>query len=305
MIINNLFPVLALIVLGYLLKNRGLTSDSFLKVSDRLVYFIFFPAMLFWKIGGTSSQTGVQWAYCQAAVCALGVLYIVSTLYIKLFRVGDYQAGTFSQSCYRFNSYIGMAVVMNALGETGVRYFGILIGVMIPLINVLAVSTLIWFSGKQIGTNERIRLTIRALISNPLIVACVAGMLYAKYMNGFPIFIENTFRLAASVTLPLALLSIGGALTLKTLRSYLSFSLVAAGFKLILFPLTGYFFLTRFGVTGMPYQVAMLFFAMPTATSIFVLSSQLNSDTDLASATIVLSTILSFFTLSLVLLFTQ
>lgn len=305
MIVNNLFPVLALIVLGYLLKDRGLTTDAFLKVSDRLVYFIFFPAMLFWKIGAASSQTGVQWAYCQAAVCALGVLYIGSTLYIKLFRVGVYQAGTFSQSCYRFNSYIGMAVVMNALGETGVRYFGILIGVMIPLINVLAVSTLIWFSGKQIGPNERIRITIRALISNPLIVACVAGMLYAKYMNGFPIFIENTFRLAASVTLPLALLSIGGALTLKTLRNYLSLSLIAAGFKLILFPLTGYFFLTCFGVTGMPYQVAMLFFAMPTATSIFVLSSQLNSDTDLASATIALSTVLSFFSLSLVLLFTQ
>jgi len=305
MIINNLFPVLALIVLGYLLKNRGLTTDVFLKVSDRLVYYIFFPVMLFWKIGGTSAQTEIQWAYCQAAVCALGVLYIVSTLYIKLFRVGDYQAGTFSQSCYRFNSYIGMAVVMNALGETGVRYFGILIGIMIPLINVLAVSTLIWFSGKQIGTNERMRLTIRALISNPLIVACVAGMLYAKYMEGFPVFLENTFRLTASVTLPLALLSIGGALTLKTLRSYLSLSLITAGFKLILFPLTGYFFLTRFGVTGLQYQVSMLFFSMPTATSIFVLSSQLNSDTDLASATIVLSTILSFFSLSLVLLFTQ
>ena len=305
MIINNLFPVLALIVLGYLLKNRGLTTDVFLKVSDRLVYYIFFPVMLFWKIGGTSAQTEIQWAYCQAAVCALGVLYIVSTLYIKLFRIGDYQAGTFSQSCYRFNSYIGMAVVMNALGETGVRYFGILIGIMIPLINVLAVSTLIWFSGKQIGTNERMRLTIRALISNPLIVACVAGMLYAKYMEGFPVFLENTFRLTASVTLPLALLSIGGALTLKTLRSYLSLSLITAGFKLILFPLTGYFFLTRFGVTGLQYQVSMLFFSMPTATSIFVLSSQLNSDTDLASATIVLSTILSFFSLSLVLLFTQ
>ncbi len=301
MIINNLFPVLSLVVVGHFLKLGGFTSDAFLKMSDRLVYFIFFPVLLFWKIGATPIQSGLDWGYCQAAVCALGVVFIVSILYIRLFGVGDYQAGTFAQSCFRFNTYIGVAVVMNALGESGVRYFGMLIGLMIPVINVLAVSTLIWFSGKQIRLKERVGLTIRALISNPLILACIAGMLYARYFRGFPVFLENTFRLAASVTLPLALLSIGGALTLKPLGDYLSPSFAAAGIKLILLPVIGHFFLLAFGVTGLTYQVAMLFFAMPTSTAIFVLSGQLNSDTDLASATIVLSTILSFFSLSAVL----
>jgi predicted permease len=302
MIINNLFPVLALVVLGYFLKRFGFTSDRFLKMSDRLVYFIFFPTLLFWKIGATPIQTDLDWGYCQAAVCAICTVYIVSILYVKLLGVGDYQVGTFCQGCFRFNTYIGVAVVMNALGESGVRYFGILIGVMIPLINVLAVSTLIWFSGKQISLKERIGLTLRALIVNPLIVACIAGMLYARYRHGFPVFLENTFKLAASVTLPMALLSIGGALTVKNLGGYLSLSLVSAGFKLILLPVTGLVFLSVFGVTGLMYKVAMLFFAMPTATAIFVLSGQLNSDTDLASATIVLSTIFSFISLSAVLL---
>ncbi len=302
MIVDNLLPILTLIILGYLLKNRGLTNDAFLTLSDRLVYYIFFPAMLFWKIGGTPTQSGIQWAYCQAAVCALATVYIISTLYIKLFGVGNFQAGTFSQSSYRFNSYIGMAVVMNVLGEAGVRYFGILIGVMIPLINILSVSMLIWFSDRRVRINQRIGIIIRALIINPLILACVAGMLYARVANGFPMFLDNTLRLAAAVTLPLALLSIGGTLTFQALRGYFAQSLVAAGFKLILFPLTGYYFLKWFGVTGLPYQVAMLFFALPTATSIIILSSQLNSDTNLASATIVLSTILSFFSLSFVML---
>ncbi|RUA02555.1 MAG: AEC family transporter [Deltaproteobacteria bacterium] len=301
MIVNNLFPVLALIGLGHLLKRGGFTSDQFLKMSDRLVYFIFFPVLLFWKIGATPLEAGLDWGYCKAAACVVVGVFIFSLGCIKWLRIGDFQAGTFAQSCFRFNTYIGVAVVMNALGESGVRYFGILIGLMIPLINVLAVSTLIWFSGRQIARKERFLLTIRALISNPLIIACVSGMLYAKYWQGFPVFLENTFRLAASVTLPLALLSIGGALTFKTLLGHLSLSFVAAGGKLILFPLLGIFFLSVFGVTGMTYKVAMLFFAMPTSTAIFVLSSQLNSDTDLASATIVLSTMVSFFSLSAVL----
>jgi len=46
----------------------------------------------------------------------------------------------------------------------------------------------------------------------------------------------------------------------------------------------------------------MLFFALPTSTAIYILSSQLHSDTELASAVIVMSTLLSFGSLALILL---
>jgi predicted permease len=46
----------------------------------------------------------------------------------------------------------------------------------------------------------------------------------------------------------------------------------------------------------------MIFFTLPASTAIYVLSSQLNSDTELASSSIVISTLLSFFPLSVALL---
>jgi predicted permease len=51
-VLENLFPIFALMAAGKLLRHWNFTTDAFLRVSDRLVYFIFFPAMLFWKIGG-------------------------------------------------------------------------------------------------------------------------------------------------------------------------------------------------------------------------------------------------------------
>jgi len=302
MILNNLFPVFALIALGVFLKYLGLSNESFLKTSDRIVYFIFFPVMLFWKIGGASSGGQIDWSFCKAGICAVLILFALSTAYILLLRVSDYAAGTFSQSCYRFNTYIGIAVVMNALGEDGVRLFGILIGILIPMINVLAVSILIWFSGKNFGPGEKIRVTGKALISNPLILGCVAGILYARWVGVFPVFLENTFRLMTSATLPLAIISVGGALTFENLRGYFRLSLIASVFKLVLFPIVGYFCLRAFHVTGVAFKVSMIFFALPTSVSMYVLSSQLNSDTDLASASIMISTALSFFSLSAVLL---
>jgi len=302
LILNNLFPVFALIGLGTLLKHLHLTGEQFLKASDRLVYFIFFPAMLFWKIGASPSVDDGATDLIAAAICAVGAVYLVSAVCMKLFRVTAFVAGSFSQSCYRFNTYVGMAVIWNLFGETGVSRFGILIGFIIPFINVLAVSTLIWFSGRTIDNRERLRITLRALISNPLIIGCLAGMAYARFIGTFPVFIDNTFRLAAMVALPMALLSIGGTLTLKNLKAHLGHCLLGSAIKLLILPVAGFLFLMAFDASLLSYQVGMLFFALPTSPAIIVLSSQLNSSTEFASASIVASTLLSFFSMSAVLL---
>jgi malonate transporter len=301
MVLNSIFPVFSLIVLGYLLKKFNLTNDIFLSTSDKLIYFIFFPALLFWKIGGFSS-IAINWLFCGTVLSAIIAIYFLSCITLKVFKVTDYQAGSFSQSCYRFNTYIGMAVIINALGDEGVKHFGILIGFAIPLINFLAVSTLIWFSGRDFNLGQRIRITVKALLSNPLILACIAGILYARFTGYFPVFIDNALRLSTFVTLPLALLSIGGSLTLKNFKEHFRLSLVASALKLVLLPITGYLFMKEFNVPLMPFKVGMIFFTLPTSTAIYVLSSQLNSDTQFASASIVISTVLSFFSLSIILL---
>lgn len=289
-----------MIGLGYGLKRFKLTNDQFLNTSDRMIYFVFFPVMLFWKIGGAATG-GQTWPLVGAALCALAVIYGLSCVCIRLFNVTDFQAGSFSQSCYRFNTYIGIAIIITALGETGVAIFGILIGVMIPIINVLAVSTLIWFSGKQYAASERNRILLRALVSNPLIIGCAAGIVYNHTIGVFPMFIDNSLRLASLVTLPLALLSIGGSLTFGSFGEYLKPSVVSSALKLAVLPAAGWLFMTLFGVATLPFKVGLIFFALPTSTAIYVLSSQLNSDTKLASASIVLSTLFSIASLTVAL----
>ncbi len=302
MVVNNLFRVFAIIILGAVLKRSNITNDAFLATSDRLIYYIFFPALLFWKIGGsTQSFSPESLRFYGSALAAVAVLYVLSTLYILIFKVRAFQAGTFSQSCYRFNTYIGMAVILTAWGESGVAQFGVLIGLAIPFINVMAVSTLIWFSSESLVWPKRLRLTLSALITNPLILACIAGIAYAHWVNTFPLFVENTLKLGATVTLPLALLSIGGTLTLGTLKRHLSLALVGSFFKLIALPAIGWFFMRQFNVAPTFYPLGMLFFTLPTSTAIYVLSAQLNSDTQLAAASVVLSTGLSFFSMSAVL----
>ena len=192
---------------------------------------------------------------------------------------------------------------MSVFGERGVAEFGLLIGLLIPPINVLAVTTLIWFSGGPKPRGSPIPTIGKALMKNPLILGCAGGLLYAYWFGEFPVMVDNTLRLTSSLTLPLALLSIGGSLTLHALGSRLPIALAATALKHLVLPILGWLVFRLFGVGGLHLQIGMIFFALPTSTAMYVLCSQHDSDTELASAIIVLSTAVSFASLSLVLTF--
>ena len=301
-ILNSLFPIFALLFLGALLKKIGITNDSYLKTSDKIIYNIFFPIMLFWKIGGSAQEAGLDLLFLFTTIGVIGFVVLCSFLFIKFAPVSAFQAGSFSQSCYRFNTYIGVAVILNSFGEAGIVYFGVLIALVIPLVNVCAVSTLIWFSGNNEGLKKRGLFIFKALCANPLIIGCFLGILYARFWGTFPVFLDNSLKMMSMVTLPLALLSIGGSLSFRGIKDNLGLSFAAAFFKLLVLPVSGYLIYRLVGLEGLGFKVGMIFFCLPTSTAIYVLSSQLKSDTNLASSAIVLSTLLSFVSLSVALL---
>jgi predicted permease len=302
-ILDSVLPIFALIGLGRVLKHVGFIDEQFLNVSDRLIYFILFPAMLFWKIGSPSGDaTDVDWALVTAAVGSIFTVFVGSLVFAKLTSMDHYHVGSFAQACFRFNTYVGMAVVLTSLGEPGVKCFGILIGFVIPLINVLSVGTLIWFSGEDYAFREKTLIFLKALVLNPLILACIAGMLYSRLHVPLPRFVENTLSLMSVTALPLALVSIGGSLTFEGLRKQLKPALVADIFKLVLLPVIGYLLLRLFQVSDTSFKVGMIYFALPTTPSIYILSRQLHSDLDLATAAVVLSVLLSIGSLSAVLI---
>ncbi len=301
-ILNTLFPIFALLVLGKVLKFRVITSDTFLKTADKLIYYIFFPVMLFWKVGGSAPGGSSSTALCLAAFLAVFIVFIASLIYIQKGGVNVFGAGSFSQASYRFNTYIGMAIVVAVLGEDGIRHFGVLIGFLIPPINVMAVAVLIWYSNQDLPLGKKIGFFIKALVSNPLIIGCAGGILVSRFEFIFPVFLNNTFALISSVTLPLALISIGGTLSFSGVGRHGGTALVASLFKLAVLPLTGFILLKVFGVTGIPFKTGMIFFCLPTSTALYVLSAQLNSDLELASTAIMVSTLFSFVSLSVALI---
>jgi len=297
-IVNGVVPIFAIIALGTLLKRLRITDDSFLAVADRLIYYIFLPALLFWKTGKPAQGAIIEWNLIGGVLVSVLLVFVLSHAYVRFSGMAAQEVGSFSQGCYRFNTYIGIAAILSALGDDGIRLFGVLIGFVIPFINVLAVGTLIWFSGSEFTGREKAVLLVKAMVSNPLILACLSGLLYSSLNTPFPVVVDSTLGLLSMMTLPLALISIGGSLTFNKFAANIKYASVAALFKLVVLPLLGLGIMLAFEVSGTPFKVAMLFFALPTSPASYILSEQLNSNVDLATSAIVLSTILSIISLS-------
>src|SRR5690242_6701324 len=97
-ILNSIVPVCALIAMGYGLKRSGFASREFFCVSDRLIYYIFFPAMLFWEIGRPAPTGDIpDWRLALASVSAVFCVSLLSLLYTKLTKAPDFAVGSFSQ----------------------------------------------------------------------------------------------------------------------------------------------------------------------------------------------------------------
>ncbi len=280
----------------------GMIDAAFLKTSDSVVYFVFFPALLFWKIGKQSPERFINWSLIAAAYCTIVCVFVLSLLYARLSGMDHHKVGSFSQTCYRFSTYIGMALIASVCGDVGVLEFGVLIGFVIPFINVLAVVSLIYFGGRDADSSNGTAVFIKTVALNPLIIACAAGLLYSRLNTPFPPYVDGFFAFMTSLALPLALIAVGGSLTLGKLRGGLGESLPASIIKLVAMPLIGYACLRLLRVGGDAFNPAMIFFALPTSPTTYILSAQLNSDVDLATSGIIVSTLLSVVTLTVLLL---
>ena len=194
------------------------------------------------------------------------------------------------QCAFRYNSYIGLAVVSMLFGQSGVATLGIIIGTAVPLVNVVAIGMLARHG--QLGL-------WREVLRNPLIWATIIGLSLnlVGYVPPAPVLAFLGRLAEASIALGLlavgAALQMGGAAGVKGLAAWL---IVV---KLLLLPLVAVFVGPLLGLSGLYYQVAVLFAALPTASSAYILAVRMGGDGKSVAWLISASTLASMLTLTL------
>jgi len=206
------------------------------------------------------------------------------------------ERGTFIQSSLHGNlGYIGLAVCYYLLGEKGFTSASILAGFLMLFQNLLSVIGYHMTSASS-GEGRRFWFFIKKIVGNPVIGSALAGMAFSLFEVPIPQVIDRCLTIISGMALPSALLVIGASLSFNLMKSHARLFLAAGLLKLLVLPAVG---VLAYWVSGVPanrFLPGLILLAAPTATIAFVMAGEMNGATDLATAAISFSTILSALT---------
>ncbi|RTE64975.1 AEC family transporter [Amphritea opalescens] len=296
-ILTALWPVFALLCAGHIIRRMAFPGDGFWEPAERLIYFLLFPLLLVHKL----SLADVGAVPVADVALAVALLLFAGTLVLLVIqRLKPLDGGSFTsvyQGGIRFNTYVGLAASAAIFGDSGVAIAAVIIAVMIPLLNLLCVLIFSLYTRKDAGYLS----ALWAILKNPLIIACFIGIFLNLSGIGLPWAVASVAGLASGMALPLALLAVGAGLNLTALRKAGGAVIYSSAVKLLLFPVVMLFICRLFIDSLEVAQVLLLFSALPTAPSAYVLARQLGGDATLMSAIITGQTLLSMLLMPIVL----
>jgi predicted permease len=173
------------------------------------------------------------------------------------------------QCAYRFNSYIALAVAGMLFGAPGIAAMGLIVGAAVPFANLVSV----WMLARhgEVGV-------WREVARNPLIWGTATG--FILNLLGFvpPAPLQALLGRLADASIALGLIAVGAALRLESQPGVRGLSAWLLLVKLIVLPVVTVFVGSWLGLSGLNYQVAILFAALPTASSAYILAMRMGGD---------------------------
>lgn len=257
---------------------------------ERLVYYVLFPALLYRSLAQPGYSLGAAGMPLVVAVTATGTAMALSALAAPVLRLPRATFGACFQCGFRFNTYVILAVAVRLGGTDAVALASILVGVLVPMVNIAAVLALADGGAAHMA---------RQLVRNPLILATVAGI--ATHAAGvmLPSLLDHFLALLAGAALPLGLLAVGAAL--RSERGAVPPAALAwfHTVKLVLLPAIAWLLARATGLITLETQIVVLVAAVPTATSAYILAVQMGGDGRAAAWMITSGTLLAALTLPL------
>lgn len=288
-----LLPDFVLILLGFALRRWMSLGDHFWAGVEKLVYFVLFPALLINAILKTRLDFAAAAPLLATALGAMAAGMALAWLARPLFGLRPMVFASIFQCGYRFNSYIGLAAAGLLFGTPGIAALGLVIGLAVPVANLSSV----WMLARHGETG-----VWRELLRNPLIWATLAGL--ALNLAGFeaPRPLATFLGRLADASIALGLLAVGAALRLQgqgDRPGILGASLYLSAVKLAAVPLAALLIGRGLGLDGLYLGVAVLFAALPTASSAYILAMRMGGDGRAVAWIISATTLASILTLPL------
>lgn len=299
---NVVFPIFLMMVLGFSLKKLSIMNDTTVKQMNNVIFRVFLPVMIFKNIYESEFSQAfnpklIIFAVSAVIIC-IGILFVIIPITVK----ENTKRGVLIQAIFRSNFVIfGLPVTEALCAGAAIGSASVLIAIIVPIFNFAAVITLEVFNNRK----PNIFKILKGIVTNPLIISSVLGLIICFCNISFPTVIEKAIGSISSITTPLALIMLGASIHFKTVGSNLKYLVIGLISRLILIPAICLGFAAYvFNFRGAELAIILSLFASPTAVSSFTMAQQMGGDDELAGQLVMFGTCASVVTVFMWILIT-
>jgi len=296
-IANTVSPIFLIVIIGWLLRKFGVIQESFIKQSTKFVFNVTLPILVFIKLAVVDFSNVFDFKIITLVYVGIFIIFFLSWSISKIFIKRGDGRGVFIQGSFRPNNVIlGLALIMNIFGEDAVSRTVMILTFLVPLDNILSIIALT-ISDRREKRGIALSKMFKSIALNPIIIAAIIAIIISLIKIPIPKVLINTGNYIAAITLPLALIGVGGTLRIKYLQRTSLMTLGASILKLIIAPLIATTIGYYFGYSGIDLGIIFVLFACPTAIVSFILADAMTPHGEIAGNIVLTTTLVSAITI--------
>ncbi len=292
--INAVLPIFLIMALGYAARCCGAVKRESVPGLNKLMFRWFMPIMLFNSIYKSDVSGVLQPKLLLFAAGTVLAVYFLSLGYVLLTEKEKERQSVMVQGLYRSNFVIiGLPLASSLVEGADLGPVVLLISVVVPMFNVLAVITLEAMNGRRPGIGR----LLLDIVKNPLIVGTAVGLVFLFTGIKLPSFLESTASQIAAAANPMLLFLLGAFFKFDGLRRYAKELVQVCLGRLVVIPGLALTAAMLIGVRGVEFAGMIAIFGSATAIASFTMAQQMGGDAELAGDIVVATSALCCFTM--------
>lgn len=296
--LNATIPIFLMMLLGMLFRKLGWMDEVFAAKMNKFVFLVPLPMLLFEQLATVDFSEVWDIKFILFCFVVTAISITISTVISMLWKDRSIK-GEFIQATYRSSAaLLGIAFIQNIYGTAGMAPL-MIIG-SVPLYNIMAVVVLSFFKpGNNSFDKALVKKTLKGIVTNPIIIGIVAGFVWSALKLPMPLILHKTVSSIGATATPMGLMSMGATFEMKKATSKMKPTLVAVFMKLVGFCAIFLPVAAMLGFRNEQLIAILVMLGSATTVSSFVMARNMGHEGTLSSGVIMLTTLLSAFTLTM------
>lgn len=296
--LNATIPIFLMMLLGMLFRKLGWMDEVFAAKMNKFVFLVPLPVLLFEQLATVDFSEVWDIKFILFCFVVTAISITISTLISLLWKDRSIK-GEFIQATYRSSAaLLGIAFIQNIYGTAGMAPL-MIIG-SVPLYNIMAVVVLSVFKpGNNSFDKALVKKTLKGIATNPIIIGIVVGFVWSALKLPMPTILHKVVSNVGSTATPMGLMSMGATFEMKKATSKMKPTLVAVFMKLVGFCAIFLPMAALLGFRNEEMIAILVMLGSATTVSCFVMARNMGHEGTLSSGVIMMTTLLSAFTLTM------